>query len=93
MPRAIKITRISVTHFEWHIPDLGKEEKLGFDAVYQPGSRFSAGGAILTVETDAGVKGRCRAGSTRARRSTSSAATRWSATSSGTTSSGRSGGG
>jgi L-alanine-DL-glutamate epimerase-like enolase superfamily enzyme len=57
MPRAIKITRISVTHFEWHIPDLGKEEKLGFDAVYQPGSRFPAGGAILTVETDAGVKG------------------------------------
>ena len=57
MPRPIKITRITVTHYQWHIQDLGKEEKLGFDAVYQPGSRFPAGGSILTVHTDAGITG------------------------------------
>ena len=55
MPRPIKITRLRITHFHWEIPDLGKEEQLGFDAVYQPGSRFPAGGSILTIETDAGV--------------------------------------
>lgn len=57
MPRAIKITRITVTHYNWEIQDLGHEERLGFDAVYQPGSRFPAGGGILRLETDAGVTG------------------------------------
>jgi len=57
MPRPMKITRIVVTHYDWEIQDLGQEEKLGFDAVYRPGARFPAGGSILTVETDAGVKG------------------------------------
>ncbi len=56
MPRRMTITRITVTHYAWEIPDLGFEEGLGFDAIYQPGSRYPAGGSILTVETDAGVK-------------------------------------
>ena len=33
------------------------EERLGFDLVYRPGSRLKAPGSILTIETDAGVKG------------------------------------
>ncbi len=56
MPRPLKITRITVTHYAWEIQDLGPEERLGFDAVYRPGSRFPAGGSILAIETDAGVK-------------------------------------
>ncbi|MGH2350924.1 MAG: enolase C-terminal domain-like protein [Chloroflexota bacterium] len=62
MPRPIKITRITVTQYDWEIQDLGREERLGFDAVYQPGSRFPAGGSILTIETDAGVKGEAPGG-------------------------------
>ena len=57
MPRPIKITRISVTHYTWEVQDLGREEKLGFDLVYRPGSRLQTPGSILTIETDAGVKG------------------------------------
>ena len=57
MPRSITITRITVTHYTWEIPDLGQEERLGFDAVYRPGARFPAGGSVLAIETDAGVKG------------------------------------
>jgi L-alanine-DL-glutamate epimerase-like enolase superfamily enzyme len=57
MPRPLKITRITVTRFEWEIQDLGKEEQLGFDAVYRSGARSPSGGSILTVETDAGVRG------------------------------------
>lgn len=57
MARNIKITRITVTRFDYELADLGLEEKLGFDIVYQPGSRLPAGGSILTIETDAGVKG------------------------------------
>jgi L-alanine-DL-glutamate epimerase-like enolase superfamily enzyme len=54
--RALKITRLRVTRYDFEIRDLGPEERLGFDAVYRPGARFPAGGAILTVETDAGVR-------------------------------------
>jgi L-alanine-DL-glutamate epimerase-like enolase superfamily enzyme len=46
-----------VTHYAWEIQDLGYEERLGFDLVYRPGERVAAGGSILSVETDAGVKG------------------------------------
>ena len=62
MPQSIKITRLIVTHYGWEIPDLGREERLGFDAVYQPGSRFPGGGSILTIETDTGVKGEAPGG-------------------------------
>jgi L-alanine-DL-glutamate epimerase-like enolase superfamily enzyme len=57
MPRAMKITRIRVTHYQWEIEDLGPEAALGFDQVYQPGARTAAGGSVLTIETDAGVSG------------------------------------
>jgi len=57
MPRPIKITRVTVTRYDWGIQDLGREERLGFDLVYRPGNRLQAPGSILTVETDAGVKG------------------------------------
>ena len=57
MPRPIKMTRITVTRYDWEILDLGREERLGFDLVYRPGSRLKAPGSILTIETDAGVKG------------------------------------
>jgi L-alanine-DL-glutamate epimerase-like enolase superfamily enzyme len=55
--RAIGITRIRVTHFAHEVRDLGYEERLGFDLVYQPGSVLPQSGSILTVETDAGVAG------------------------------------
>ena len=45
MPRPIKITRITVTHYGLEIQDLGPEERLGFDAVYRPGSRLPGAGA------------------------------------------------
>jgi len=57
MARRIEITRLTVTHYQHEVADLGMEEKLGFDIVYQPGSRLPAGGSVLTVETDAGVRG------------------------------------
>lgn len=57
MTHKIKITRLTVTHYQHEVADLGMEEKLGFDTVYQPGSRLPSGGGILTVETDAGVRG------------------------------------
>ena len=57
MPRPIKMTRITVTQYDWEVQDLGQEERLGFDLVYRPGSRLKAPGSILTIETDAGVKG------------------------------------
>lgn len=57
MPRPIKITRLTVTHYEWEVEDLGREEQLGFDQVYRPGHRQAMPGSILTIETDAGVKG------------------------------------
>ncbi len=57
MARSIKITRLKVTHYDYALADMGLEEKLGFDAVYRPGSRLPWGGSILTVETDAGVSG------------------------------------
>ena len=57
MAHDIKITRLTVTHYQHEIADLGMEEKLGFDTVYQPGSRLPSGGGILTVETNVGVRG------------------------------------
>ena len=57
MPRPIKMTRITVTRYDWEVLDLGREERLGFDEVYRPGNRQKAPGSILTIETDAGVKG------------------------------------
>ncbi|MBT4499494.1 MAG: mandelate racemase [Gemmatimonadetes bacterium] len=57
MARDIKITRLTVTHFKFEVADLGLEEKLGFDTVYQPGSKLSSGGGVLKIETDAGICG------------------------------------
>ena len=57
MPRAMAITRIVVTHFQYEVQDLGMEERLGFDQVYQPGTCMQQGGSILRVETDAGITG------------------------------------
>jgi L-alanine-DL-glutamate epimerase-like enolase superfamily enzyme len=57
MTRPMRITRITVTHFSYEVPDLGLEEQLGFDLVYQPGNRLKQGGSILRIETDAGVAG------------------------------------
>ena len=62
MARAIKITRISVTHFGHEVQDLGTEERLGFDQVYRPGARTRVEGSVLTIETDAGVKGEAPGG-------------------------------
>jgi L-alanine-DL-glutamate epimerase-like enolase superfamily enzyme len=57
MPRPIKITRVTLTHYAWEVKDLGREERYGFDHVYRPGARADGGGTILKVETDAGVSG------------------------------------
>lgn len=57
MARDLKITRMTVTHYEYEIADMGLEEKLGFDTVYQPGSRLPGGGSILTIETNEGISG------------------------------------
>jgi L-alanine-DL-glutamate epimerase-like enolase superfamily enzyme len=57
MAQNIKITRIVVTRFDYELEDLALEETLGFDTVYKKGGRLASGGAILTIETSAGVKG------------------------------------
>ena len=57
MAGPIKITRITLTHFTAEIQDMGMEEQLGFDTVYRPGHSLSLNNSILTVETDAGVRG------------------------------------
>lgn len=57
MTRTITITRITVTSYQHEIVDMALEEKLGFDVVYQPGSRLPMNGSILTIETSAGVSG------------------------------------
>jgi len=57
MTRDLKITRITVTTYRHEIIDMAMEEKLGFDVVYQPGSRLSTPGSILTIETNAGISG------------------------------------
>ena len=64
MTRPLTITRITVTRYAFRIPDRGPEERLGLDTVYRPGVTVSSGGrlspggdAILTVETDAGIRG------------------------------------
>lgn len=57
MPREIKITRIVVTQFSYEIADMRLEETLGFDTVYSPGHSLPGTGSILSIETDAGVRG------------------------------------
>ncbi|MCE7988358.1 MAG: mandelate racemase [Caldilinea sp. CFX5] len=57
MTRELKITRITVTTYRHEIIDMAMEEKLGFDVVYQPGSRLPTTGSILTIETNGGVSG------------------------------------
>jgi L-alanine-DL-glutamate epimerase-like enolase superfamily enzyme len=57
MTRDLKITRITVTTYRHEIIDMAMEEKLGFDVVYQPGSRLSTQGSILTIETNVGIRG------------------------------------
>ncbi len=64
MVRGSTITRITVTRFGYEIADRGPEERRGLDTVYRPGARVSSGGrlsptgdSILTIETDAGIRG------------------------------------
>ncbi|MBV7339560.1 mandelate racemase [Chloroflexi bacterium TSY] len=57
MTSNLKINRIIITHFQYDLMDLALEVKYGFDTVYTPGDRFSTGGSILTIETDAGIRG------------------------------------
>ena len=57
MENNLKITRITVTLYSYEVADLGLEERLGFDTVYRAGSRLPLNGAILTIETNAGIKG------------------------------------
>ena len=56
MASTVKITRITTTHYQDEIVNLGMETQYGFDMVYQQGSRLPSGGSILTIETDAGVR-------------------------------------
>ena len=62
MTRDLKITRITVTTYRHEIIDMAMEEKLGFDVVYQPGSRLPTTGSILTIETSAGISGQTPGG-------------------------------
>ena len=48
MARDIKITRLTVIHYQFEVDDLGLEEKLGFDTVYQPGSTLPSGGGSMS---------------------------------------------
>lgn len=57
MTRNIKITRVTVTSYRHEIIDMALEEKLGFDVVYQPGSRLPIDGSILTLDTNVGISG------------------------------------
>ncbi len=56
MPRQVKITRVTVTSYSYDVDNLGVDYN-GFNHVYQPGSRASHVGHILTIDTDAGVTG------------------------------------
>jgi L-alanine-DL-glutamate epimerase-like enolase superfamily enzyme len=62
MSRNIRITRLIVTQYHHEIPDMGPEETLGFDTVYQPGSTLQSGGSVLRIETDAGITGETSGG-------------------------------
>ena len=57
MAGSLKITRIIVIHFQYELADLSLEARYGFDTVYTPGSRLATKGSILTIETDAGIRG------------------------------------
>ena len=57
MTSHLRITRIVINRYQYDLDDLGLEEKFGFDTIYSPGSRLSANGTILTIETDAGIQG------------------------------------
>lgn len=64
MARPIKITRISVTRYQYPIADRAMDPIQRLDMLYQPGGTVSSGGrmspggdGILTIETDAGVTG------------------------------------
>ncbi len=62
MARDLKITRITVTTFRHEIEEMGREETLGFDVVYQPGNRLVQNGSILTIETSNGILGQTPGG-------------------------------
>ena len=57
-----KITRITMTHFQYELTDMGLEETLGFDRVYRAGSCLPLNGSILTIETDIGISGQVPGG-------------------------------
>lgn len=52
----MKINRITVTRYEYELPDLSLKIK-GFDTLYSPGSRQKTTGSILTIETNSGIVG------------------------------------
>lgn len=57
MTNQTKITRITVSQYDYSVDDLALEEALGFDVVYTPGGRLPGGGSILTIETSEGIRG------------------------------------
>ena len=64
MTRPLTITRITVTRYAFQIAGRGPEERKGLDTVYRPGLSVSSGGrkspggdSILTIDTDAGIRG------------------------------------
>lgn len=57
MASTLTITRIVVTHYEYELADLSLDPRYGWDTLYTPGARLRTGGSILTIETDAGIRG------------------------------------
>ncbi|MGH9298330.1 MAG: enolase C-terminal domain-like protein [Acidimicrobiales bacterium] len=56
-PRAGSVIRVTITHFRHEVADLGQERRKGFDTVYRPGEQWERHGAIVSIETDAGLRG------------------------------------
>jgi len=55
MPKALRITRITVTGYQFEAHDLALNH-LGFDRVYAPGARMVLEESVTTVETSGGFR-------------------------------------
>jgi len=52
----LKITEIAFHRYAWEVRDLGVDYN-GFNQVYEPGARRTMTGNIVTIQTDAGIRG------------------------------------
>lgn len=55
MSRSPRVTRVTITHYEWTMRDIVRTPVL--DQVYEPGAGCEMPGEIVAIETDLGVRG------------------------------------